>query len=73
MDVYLIPTTTPGRYELYYEAPDDDVVETGEGTGMVHRMKLRFAEMLRDAEEWRHRRHEIRDRCRSRPGSGGAS
>jgi hypothetical protein len=58
MDVYLIPTTTPGRYELYYEAPDDDVVETGEGTGMVHRMKLRFAEMLRDAEEWRHRRHE---------------
>jgi hypothetical protein len=58
MDVFLIPTTTPGRYELYYEAQDDEVVEASEGTGFVHRMKARFAEMLREAEEWRHRRHE---------------
>jgi K+-H+ exchange-related protein len=60
MDVYLIPTTTSARYELYYEAPDDEVVETGEGSGIFHRMKLRFAEMLREAEEWRQRRHETR-------------
>ena len=58
MDVFLIPTATPARYELYYEAPDDDVVDTAEGSGMFARMKRRFAEMLRDAEEWRHRRHE---------------
>ena len=58
MDVFLIPTTTRERYELYYEAPDDDVVEAGEGDGLIDRMKRRFAEMLREAEEWRHRRHE---------------
>jgi hypothetical protein len=58
MDVYLIPTRTPGRYELYYEAPDEDVVDTSEGSGFFHRMKLRFSEMLHEAEEWRHRRHE---------------
>ena len=58
MDVYLIPTRTPERYELYYEAPDQEVVETGEGTGFFHRMKERFSEMLHEAEEWRHRRHE---------------
>ena len=58
MDVYLIPTTTPARYELYYEAADDEVVEAGNGTGFIDRMKQRFAEMLREAEEWRHRRHE---------------
>ncbi len=60
MDVYLIPTTTPERYELYYEAPDEEVVEAGNGTGFIDRMKQRFAEMLREAEEWRHRRHERR-------------
>ena len=58
MDVFLIPTTTRERYELYYEAPDDDVVEAGEGDGVFDRIKRRFAEMLREAEEWRHRRHE---------------
>jgi Mitochondrial K+-H+ exchange-related len=58
MDVFLIPTTTSERYELYYEAPDEEVVDAAEGSGIIHRMKRRFAEMLRDAEEWRHRRHE---------------
>lgn len=58
MDVYLIPTTTPARYELYYEAADDEVVEAGNGTGVIDRMKQRFADMIREAEEWRHRRHE---------------
>lgn len=58
MDVFLIPTASEQRYELYYEAPDADVVEAGEGDGVFERMKRRFAEMLREAEEWRHRRHE---------------
>ena len=34
------------------------MVEAGEGDGLIDRMKRRFAEMLREAEEWRHRRHE---------------
>jgi hypothetical protein len=59
MDVYLIPTRTPERYEQYYEAPDEEVVDTSEGSGIVHRMKVRFADMLHEAEEWRHRRHEL--------------
>lgn len=60
MDVFLIPTTTPERYALYYEATDDEVVDGGvdAGSGFFHRMKARFADMLREAEEWRHRRHE---------------
>jgi len=58
MDVFLIPTTTSERYELYYEAPDEDIVDAAEGSGFIQRMKQRFAEMLREAEEWRYRRHE---------------
>ena len=60
MDVFLIPTATAERYELYYEAPDDDVVEEDQGTGVIARMKRRFADMLHEAEEWRQRRHEAR-------------
>ena len=59
MDVFLIPTTTSERYELYYEAPDDDVVEAGDGTGFIARIKQKFADALKEAEEWRHRRHEV--------------
>lgn len=58
MDVYLIPTATPDRYELYYEAADVDRAEGAEGAGLFHRVRRRFSEMLREAEEWRHRRHE---------------
>jgi hypothetical protein len=58
MDVYLIPTTTSERYELYYEAPDEEVVVAEEGAGILQRMKAKFAEALREAEEWRQRRHE---------------
>lgn len=59
MDVYLIPTTTSEHYELYYEAPDDDLPEAEtQGTGVIARMKKRFAEMLHEAEEWRQRRHD---------------
>jgi hypothetical protein len=69
--VFLIPTVTSERYELYYEAPDDEVVDDSDGatparTGFVgffvriiQRMKSRFNEALVEAEEWRHRRHEI--------------
>jgi len=60
MDVFLIPTATAERYELYYEAPEEDVIGEEQGTGVIARMKRRFAEMLREAEEWRQRRHEAR-------------
>jgi hypothetical protein len=66
MDVYLIPTTTSARYELYYEAPDEPEVDDSDGTsvlsrltfGLSDRLKRRFDEMLLEAEEWRRRRHE---------------
>lgn len=56
MDVFLIPV---GRdeYELYYEPPDDDPVPTDElaSSGFVRKWTLRFREMLREAEQERHR------------------
>lgn len=59
MDVFLIPTRTAERYALYYEAPDDDVVESADGeSGVLHRIKARFTDMLREAEEWRQRRRD---------------
>lgn len=60
MDVYLIPTARAGRYELYYESAEDDVVGAVEGEGLLARIKRSFAEMLADAEEWRRRRREAR-------------
>ncbi|HYU77956.1 MAG TPA: hypothetical protein VEK56_03165 [Vicinamibacterales bacterium] len=61
MDVFLIPTATADQYELYYEAPDEDPIEESEGQGIIHRVRRRFSEMLREAEESRHRRHEEED------------
>ena len=61
MDVFLIPTRTAERYALYYEAPDENFVEAAEGDGVFQRLKARFTEMLREAEEWRQRRHEQED------------
>jgi hypothetical protein len=66
MDVYLIPTATPDRYELYYEPSDEQPVDTEIDSGWVSRLtfglsdrvKRRFDEMLVEAEEWRHRRHD---------------
>jgi hypothetical protein len=67
VDVYLIPTTTAGRYELYYEAPDDPPTEHEDDSGSLlnrltfgwfGRLQHRFDDMLLEAEEWRHRRHE---------------
>ena len=54
MDVYLIPARRD-RYELYYE-PDDgrDERRGRKPQGFFARMSARFAEMLREAEEWRH-------------------
>lgn len=68
MDVFLIPTATSDRYELYYEPPDDEAVEDADEDSLLHRvtfglssrMSRRFSEMLREAEEWRHRRQEGR-------------
>ena len=62
MDVFLVPTCEDGEYQLYYEAPEteQDIEET-DGSGLVHRVKRRFSEMLREAEEWRHKRHEGED------------
>jgi hypothetical protein len=67
MDVYLIPTATSDRYELYYEASDDAVADTDDGGGWLNRIsfglfdrvKRRFDDMLLEAEEWRHRRQEL--------------
>lgn len=69
MTVFLIPTSTPERYELYYEAPDLDMMDGDEGQGFFSRMKRRFvsplkrkfSDAIKEAEEWRHRRHETED------------
>lgn len=66
MDVFLIPAHTDDQYELYYEAPEgaegaeDEGADAGEGRvkRLIHRVRHRFSEMLREAEEWRLRRHE---------------
>ena len=66
MDVYLIPTATPERYELYYEAPEEAPVGADEEAGWLHRLTFglstrligRFDAMLVEAEDWRNRRHE---------------
>lgn len=56
MTVFLIPTSE--GYELYYEAPDVEVIDGTEGRGLYARAKRWFSEALREAEEWRHRKHE---------------
>ena len=65
MDVYLIPTATSARYELYYEAPDESPTDADDGGflnrvtfGLFGKLKHRFDDMLLEAEEWRHRRKE---------------
>jgi hypothetical protein len=68
MNVFLIPTIASERYELYYEAPDGEVVDAAEEEGLLNRMtfglsnrlKRRFDLMLIEAEDWRRRRHEAR-------------
>ncbi|MGE0814847.1 MAG: hypothetical protein AB7O28_04110 [Vicinamibacterales bacterium] len=56
MDVFLIPIA-PDRYEPYFEPEDDAPPQVEEGQGWFARLRRRFAEMLREAEAERHRRH----------------
>src|SRR5215203_2007236 len=54
MDVYLVPVG-PDRYECYYEAAEQDEVEApAEGEGFFARMRARFNEQLKEAEQSRH-------------------
>ena len=52
MDVYLVPISRDS-FECYYEAPDDEVAEP-EGQGFFGRVKARFQQQLREAEQARH-------------------
>ena len=57
MDVYLVPVGRE-RYELYCEVPDEPEPPADEAaSGFVHRMKVRFAAMLVEAERERRRTH----------------
>jgi hypothetical protein len=72
MDVFLIPSADEDQYELYYEAPDgaegSDDADGASSGGIIHRVKARFSEMLREAEEWRLRRHEEEEQAHERAG-----
>ncbi len=56
MDVFLIPIGR-AEYELYYEPPEEtpEVAETVKERGLFRRWRQRFVEMLREAEQERHR------------------
>jgi hypothetical protein len=54
MDVYLVPVG-PDRYECYYEAAEqDETEEPVEGQGFFARMRAKFNDQLKEAEEARH-------------------
>jgi hypothetical protein len=56
MDVYLV-AVGPERYECYYEAADqDDTDEPVEGQGFFARMRAKFNEQLKEAEQARHQK-----------------
>lgn len=57
MQVYFIPIGQ-GRYEPYFEPEDAPDPPVEEGVGWFARLRRRFSDMLREAEEERHRRHE---------------
>ena len=57
MQVFLIPIGAD-QYEPYYEPVDgDDAPVAEEGEGFIARQRRRLAEMVREAEAERHRRH----------------
>ena len=56
MDVFVIPVGRE-RYELYSEQPDDEPTDDPPPTTFIGRMRHRFSEMLKAAEERRHRTH----------------
>jgi len=54
MDVYLVPVG-PDRFECYYEAAEpEEKAEPLEGRGFLARMRVRFNQQLKEAEEARH-------------------
>jgi hypothetical protein len=54
MDVYLVPVG-PERFECYYEAAEqDETEEPVEGDGFFARMRAKFNQQLKEAEEARH-------------------
>ena len=56
MDVYLVPVG-PDRFECYYEASEkDEPDEPAEGNGFFARMRAKFNEQLKEAEEARHQK-----------------
>ena len=56
MDVYLVPVG-PERFECYYEAEEqDDTEEPVEGEGFFARMRAKFNQQLKEAEEARHQK-----------------
>lgn len=56
MDVYLVPVG-PDRFECYYEAAEqEETVDPVEGQGFFARMRARFNEQLKEAEEARHQK-----------------
>jgi hypothetical protein len=62
MDVFVIPIGRD-RYELYCEQPDDagEADDAVPPTGVMGKLRHRFAAMLRAAEERRHRDHSVSD------------
>jgi hypothetical protein len=56
MDVYLVPVG-PDRYECYYEAAEEEETEEPvDGKGFIARMRARFNEQLKEAEQARHQK-----------------
>src|SRR5688500_13530861 len=61
MDVFVIPIGRD-RYELYCEQPvESDFTEDAPPTGVLGKLRHRFAATLRAAEERRHRRDVVND------------
>jgi hypothetical protein len=56
MQVFLIPIGA-NQYEPYYEPVDGDDAPAVEERGFIARQRRRLADMLREAEAERHRRH----------------
>ena len=52
LDVYLVPVG-PDRFECYYEAPDEEEPQEA-GQGFFARMRHKFSEQLKEAEQARH-------------------
>jgi len=56
MDVYLVPVG-PDRYECYYEAAEQEQTEEPvEGRGFFARMRAKFNDQLKEAEQARHQK-----------------